>query len=67
MAELLVRPLLRRLDVSGRSRSFDCYDVHSANYLGLRVIDGVVDFETGERDLGDDAKAESVGELIERP
>ena len=38
------------------SRSVDAFDFESDNYIGLRVLDLVVDIETGER-------AESAGEL----
>ena len=66
VAELLARPFPCLLHDPKRPLSVDGYDVHSSNYRGLRVLDGVIDFETGERDHGGIARAESVGELLER-
>ena len=36
----------------------------SCNYVGLRMLDHVVDFDTGERDDAAGLRAESVGELL---
>ena len=58
---MLKRPFAK---VPGRSNSIDAFDYDSATYIGLRMIDHVVDFETGERDEALGAKAESVGELL---
>ena len=41
------------------------FDYDSGNYVGLRMLDRVVDFETGERDEAHDVRAESVGELLD--
>ena len=47
-----------------RNRSIEAFDYDSVSYIGLRMLDRVVDFETGERDEVIDVRAESVGELM---
>ena len=61
LLDLLRHPFAK---VLGRSRSIDAFDYGSANYIGLRMIDHVADFETGERDKALGLRAESVGALF---
>ena len=60
LLELLRHPFAR---VPRRTRSIIAFDYDSAFYVGLRMLDGVVDFETGER-YDQPVRAESVGELL---
>ena len=66
VAELLAWPLPCLLHEPKEPRSVGGYDVHCADYRGPRVIDGVVDLETGERNQDYIVRAESVGELLDR-
>ena len=50
--------------VPGRFRSVDAFDYGSSNYIGLRMLDGVSDFEANEKGKAAGNKAESVGELL---
>ena len=59
LQELLVHPFPR---MRSRVRSVDFYDYISDNYVGLRMIDHVVDFETHEKNFGRE-RAESIAEL----
>ena len=47
LQELLRQPFAKE---SPDTRSVDAYDFDSINFVGLRMLDGVVDFETGARD-----------------
>ena len=55
--ELLRQPFAK---VHRRVRSIEFFDYDSVNYIGLRMLDRVVDFETGERDEASGARAKSV-------
>ena len=49
---MLINELLRQpfAKVHRAVRSIDFFDYDSVTYIGLRMLDRVVDFETGERD-----------------
>ena len=61
LLDLLRRPFAK---VPAHSRSVDAFDYGSANYIGLRMLDGVSDFEAKEKGKARDDRAESVGELL---
>ena len=61
LLDLLQKPFAKK---QRHVRSEDAYDRDSENFVGLRMIDGIVDFETGERAAALDERAESVGELL---
>ena len=61
LSELLQVPFAK---VPRFSRSVDAFDFESANYIALRVLDQVVDFETEQQKKAHGTRAESVGELL---
>ena len=60
LVELLTHPFAR---LRSRHRSVDIFDYDSDAYVGLRMIDQVVDFETRERGCVTGHQAQSVAEL----
>ena len=60
LLELLIHPFAR---LRSRHRSVDIFDYDSDGYVGLRMIDQVVDFETRERGCVTGHQAQSVAEL----
>lgn len=62
LLELLRQPFAKK---SSDAHSVDVYDFDSINYVGLRMLDRVVEFETGAHDEKLGARALSVGELLD--
>ena len=60
LVKLLTHPFAR---LRSRHRSVDIFDYDSDAYVGLRMIDQVVDFETRERGCVTGHQAQSVAEL----
>ena len=61
LLELLQQPFAKE---SRDTHSVDAYDFDSINFVGLRMLDRVIDFETGAHDEKLGARAMSAGELL---